>query len=250
MKKILLIVALLAVGLSAVAQDQFGTRYSAGINYKVFKGFHLTASEEVRLGSDFSFDRSYSNLGVSYKINDYLKTALDYDAIAVNKTSGLDWRHRVSLGVSESLSWNEFKFSLKETFQATYRVKDINTLQNPRTKLVFKTRAKVSYKPFHSRFTPYAQAELKLVLNGANWVTENGSTYTFDGHNDLYVNRIRFQGGTQYNFDKQNALEFFLLYDYLIDKDIDASRSKGTLKSITITQYPFFGLGLGYTFSF
>lgn len=254
MKKYLL-VALLAVlpVRSAFASDpeQFETRYSAKANWKVMPGFHLTASEEVRLGPSFNFDKTTTTLGSTYKVNNFMKVGLAYSAIGVSKSSGLDWRHRATLSVGESFKWDRFHFSFKESFQATYRTKeDLNTYQNPRTKLVFKARAKASYKPIHSRFTPYAQAELRFTLNGANWVTENNSTYTFAGYNDLYFNRLRFQAGTEYRFDLQNAVEFFVHYDYIIDKDVDYSRSQGAFQSITISKYPALGLGIGYLFSF
>lgn len=230
--------------------DSFGTRYNAGVDLKVAKGFHVSASEELRLDSSFGIDRSYTSLGATYKINDYLKAGLGYDAIAVNKSTYYDWRHRLSLGLTESYKVDQFRFSLKETFQATYRTKDVNTYQTPKTKLTFKTRAKVAYKPLNSRFTPYAQAELRVLLNGANWTSSDGTTYEYQGLNDVYVNRIRFQAGTEYKFDKHNALEVFALYDYIIDKDIDAKRSSATLKTITLTKYPFIGLGFGYVHSF
>ena len=254
MKKLLLTALLAALPLCfAFADDpeQFGTKYSAGINYKLMKGLHLTASEEVRLGSSFNFHKSTTTLGASCKLNDWLKTELDYSAIAVKKNSGLDWRHRVALNLAESYKLDEFHFSLRETLMATYRAKeDLDTYQTPRTKLMLKTRAKVSYKPVHSRFTPYAQAELRLLLNGANWNTTDGSTYSFEGYNDLYMNRIRAQAGTEFKINQQHALEFFVHYDYLIDKDIDYSRTLGKLKTITITRYPYVGLGVGYVFSF
>lgn len=252
MKKVFLICALLAAGVSAFAGDDlFGTKYSAGVDYKLTKGLHLSASEEVDLGSSFNFHKSTTSLGTSYKVCDWFKAGLEYSAIGVCKSSGLDWRHRLSLGLTESVKWDSFRFSLKETFQATYRVKeDLDTYQYPRTKLVLKTRAKVSYKPVHSRFTPYAQAELKLLLNGANWTSDDGLTYSFAGHNDVFVNRIRFQAGTKYNFTKEHAIELYVHYDYRTDKDIDYSRTLGQLQTITITKYPFVGLGLGYVYSF
>ncbi|MBO4469107.1 MAG: DUF2490 domain-containing protein [Bacteroidales bacterium] len=254
MKRLLLTVALAALPLClahADDPDQFGTRYSAKVNYKLMPGLHLTASEELRLGSSFDFNKTTSSVGATYKIDDWLKVGLDYSAIGVNKKSGLDWRHRLALGVSESYKGYFLHFSLKETLQATYRVKeDMDTYQYPRTKLVFKTRAKVTYKPIHSRFTPYAQAEMRLLLNGANWTSADGIVYSFEGHNDLYMDRIRLQAGTKFNLAKEHAIELFLHYDYLVDKDIDYSRTDGVLKSITITKYPYLGLGFGYEFSF
>lgn len=255
MKRFLLVVALAALPLcSAFASgdpEQFGTKYSAKANWKVMQGLHIIASEEVKLGSSFGFDKTTTTLGGTYKLNNYMKAGLAYSAIGVSKSSGLDWRHRATLSLTESWKYEQFHFSVKESFQATYRVKEnMNTYQNPRTKLVFKTRAKASYKPVHSRFTPYAQAEIKLMLNGANWVSDDDVTYTFDGHNDLYFNRLRLQAGTEYRFNLQHAIEFFVHYDYLIDKDVDYSRTLGKLQTITITQYPYIGLGVGYLFSF
>lgn len=254
--KRLLFAALLAVIpiCQAFADDdpeQFGTRYSAQANWKVAQGIHLKASEEVRLGPAFNFDKTTTTLAGSYKINNFMKVGLAYSAIGVSKSSGLGWRHRAALSLTESYKWDQFHFSFKETFQATYRVKEnLNTYQTPRTKLMFKTRARASYKPIHSRFTPYAEAELRFLLNGANWVSDDDITFSFDGHNDFYMSRLRLQAGTEYRFNLQHAVELFLHYDYIIDKDIDYSRTLGQLQTITISQYPYLGLGVGYLFSF
>ena len=252
MKKFFIAAALIAACLSAFAEDyeSFGTKYKAGVDYKVFQGFHLRASEAVLLDSSFGFDRSNTTVGATYRFNDWLKAGLDYSAIAVSKSYGLDWRHRLTFGVTESWKLDGFKFSFRESLMATYRTRDIDTYENPRTKLIFKTRAKVSYKPFHSRFTPYALAEMRLLLNGAKWSENDSGTWVFDGHSDIYFNRIAFQAGTLFHLDKQNALEFYAQYNYVIDKDVDAVRATGVFKSLTITHYPRVELGLGYTFSF
>lgn len=255
MKRVLLTAVLAALPLCCVFAsgdpEQFGTKYSAKVNWKVAQGIHLMASEEVHLGPSFNFEKTTTTLGGTYKLSNFMKVGLAYSAIGVSKKSGLDWRHRASLHLSESYKWDQLHLSFKESFQATYRVKeDLNTYQNPRTKLVFKARAKASYKPVHSRFTPYAQAEARFLLNGANWVSDDGTTYSFDGYNDLYFSRLRLQAGTEFRFDLQHAIELYVHYDYLIDKDVDYSRSLGQLQTITISQYPYLGLGVGYLFSF
>ena len=61
--------------------DAFGARVSAEVDYKIMKGMHVSVSEEVRfLGGSDIFDRSYSQVGFTYKICDYLKAGVSYTA--------------------------------------------------------------------------------------------------------------------------------------------------------------------------
>ena len=85
--------ALLALPTFVLAQDaiddgtDFGGRISAEADKKLAKGLHAFANGEVRFNDNFgSFYRYQGTAGVSYKVNDYLKTALSYTLIENKKT--------------------------------------------------------------------------------------------------------------------------------------------------------------------
>lgn len=252
--------------------DSFGARLSGEVDYKIMKGMHVYASEELRFfgGSDF-IDRSYSELGFSYKINDHLKVAVSYTAIAVNKKEVImpdneeitlqwtEWRHRVSADLTASVKVGQWRFSLRERIQGTYKMRELNNYQQPQMGWVLRSRLKVAYKFRSVPFEPYAYFEPRLLLNGAKWSEESlGKNYenaSFLGHKDVYFNRYRCAAGLEWKLNKRNSLDFYMLYDHLYDKEIDA-RKEGSIKGVVL-KAPIHGIssdrisvGVAYKYSF
>lgn len=270
-----LLVALFIAPVAAHADDDdsdsFGARVSAEVDYKIMKGMHVSVSEEVRLlGGENLFDRSYSEVGFSYKICDYLKAGVSYTAIAVQKTetvlgnkdmttNWIEWRHRVSGDITASFKAGQWRFSLRERVQGTYKMSDVNNYQQPQMKWVLRSRVKVAYKFRSVSLEPYAYFEPRLLLNGAKWSEESlGEDYgkaEFLGYDDVYFNRYRGAVGLEWKLNKRNSLDFYVLYDNLYDKEIDA-RKEGSKKGVglkaPITGYSSNRLsaGVSYKFSF
>lgn len=269
MKRKMLVAALFAAILpltSARGQENedgtvFGTRVSAEADYKITKGLHLYANEELRFGGDFSFDRSYTGAGLSYKICSWLKSDIEYNAIAVAKTTDggigyTDWRHRGTVGLMASLKYGPWRFSVREKVQGTYRTKDINEFQKTRFLLESRTRLKVAYKFYSAPFEPYALCEMKVALNGPKWSAESFDTDLFDravweGHNDVYVNRWRAEAGVEWLLDARSAIKFYCLYDRCMDREIDSNKEGTALKVPSVTlKSDRINVGVGYVFSF
>lgn len=252
--------------------DAFGARVSAEVDYKIMKGMHVSVSEEVRfLGGSDIFDRSYSQIGFTYKICDYLKAGLSYTAVAVQKTkvempdteeivtNWTEWRHRVSGDLTASYKVGQWKFSLRERVQGTYKMRELNNYQQPQMGWVLRSRLKVAYEFRSVPLEPYAYFEPRLVLNGAKWGEEStGDNYKdadFLGHKDVYMNRYRGAAGLEWTLDKRNSIDFYVLYDSLYDKEIDARKEdskKGVqLKApITGVSAQRVSVGIGYKYSF
>ena len=252
--------------------DSFSARISAEADYKVARGLHIYASEEFRFGGKDIMDRSYTEIGASYKINSHLKVALAYTAIAVYKseTTALndnmkmvkywyDWRHRVSADVTGSFKAGQWRFSLRERIQGTYKTRELNNYQQPQTAWVLRSRLKASYKFRNAPLEPYAAFEPRLVLNGAKWSAE-GVTSAFEeagfsGHKDVYFNRLRGSVGVEWKLNSRHSLDFYGIYDYLRDKEIDA-RKEGSAKGVLLKAPVLLqtghrvSVGVGYKFSF
>ena len=159
MKKIM-IIALVAVfwGMPSVSKAQTdvaldtetGARLSLSVDKKLARGLHLLFEEEVRMDNNFSaFDRFHTTLGVNYKLNDYLKVGIGYAMINPYSTANSafkDSRHRLMLDATGSLRFSDWRLSLKERFQATYRSGEMNLYQHPRTSLTLKSRLKLQYQ--------------------------------------------------------------------------------------------------------
>lgn len=252
--------------------ESFGARVSAEVDYKIMKGMHVNVSEELRFfGGSHILDRSYSQVGFSYKICDYLKAGVSYTAIAVQKsktempdteeitTNWTEWRHRVSGDLTASYKLGQWKFSLRERVQGTYKMRDLNNYQQPQMGWVLRSRLKVAYKFRSVPLEPYAYFEPRLVLNGAKWseesVGENYKQATFLGHKDVYMNRYRGAAGLEWNIDKRNSLDFYVLYDNLYDKVIDArkedsNKGEGLKKPVTGVSSDRLSVGISYKYSF
>lgn len=252
--------------------DSFSTRISVEADYKVMRGLHIYASEELRLGGRDIMDRSYTELGASYKIDSHLKVALSYTAIAVYKSetteleNGMelsrywyDWRHRISADITGSVKVGQWRLSMRERIQGTYKTRELNNYQQPQTAWVLRSRFKVSYIFRSAPFEPYACFEPRLLLNGARWSDAGMSPLyeesVFIGHNDVYFNRLRGAAGVEWKLNSRHSLDFYGIFDYLRDKEIDARKegsSKGTtLKSSIVWQTGCrLSIGVGYKFSF
>ena len=268
--------ALFAAPLAAHADDDdsdsFGARVSAEVDYKIMQGMHVHVSEEVRFfGGSNLIDRSYSEIGFSYKFCDYLKAAVSYTAIAVPKTKvempdtevitteWTEWRHRVSGDLTASFKAGQWRFSLRERVQGTYKMRELNNYQQPQMGWVLRSRLKVAYKFRAVPLEPYAYFEPRLCLNGAKWseesLDENYKEAEFLGHKDVYMNRYRGAAGLEWKLDKRNSLDFYVLYDNLYDKVIDARKEdskKGVqLKApVTGVSSDRLSVGIGYKYSF
>lgn len=246
---------------------EVGGRLSVSVDKKLARGLHVSLEEEIRMDNNFgSFDRFHTTLDLSYKVNDYLKLGVGYAMI--NPYSSSDGafkssRHRLMLDATGSLRFGDWRLSLRERFQATYRSGDMNEYQNPRTALTLKSRLKLSYKGLR-RLEPYAYVELRNTLNapvisasydGTNYLTSALSQYGeagwfIDSWTGMYVNRVRGSIGFEYRLSKASRIDISLLADRIVDKVVDANAEGTKLKSYT-RETGFVGwINIGYSYSF
>lgn len=246
---------------------EFGGRLSVSVDKKLARGLHVSLEEEIRMDNNFgSFDRFHTTLGLSYKVNDYLKLGVGYAMINPYSSSNSAFkssRHRLMLDATGSLRFGDWRLSLRERFQATYRSGDMNEYQNPRTALTLKSRLKLSYKGLR-RLEPYAYIELRNTLNapvisasydGTNYLTSALSQYGeagwfIDSWTGVYVNRVRGSVGFDYRLSKASSIDVSLMADRIMDKVVDANAEGTKLKSYT-RETGFVGwINIGYSYSF
>lgn len=278
MKRIIYIVALsaafMASPLTMRADDDdsqaFDARVSAEADWRIRKGMHAYVSEELRFGGSNILDRSYTEVGFSYKFSDYLKTAVSYTAIAVHETvpsadapdvmeHSIEWRHRLSGDITAMYDFGQWRISLRERIQGTHKTHDVNNYQQPQTGWVLRSRLKVAYKFRSAPLEPYAYFEPRLMLNGAKWSEEStGADYksaAFLGHKDVYFSRYRGAAGLEWTLNSRNSIDFYALYDHLYDKFIDA-RKEGSNKGVQLKAQiegivsDRISVGIGYKYSF
>ena len=261
------------------ARPDFGGRVSAEIDKKLAKGLHGFANGEFRFNDNFgNFSRYQGTAGVSYKVNDYLKTAVSYTFIETKKTKDSTdiWkaRHRFTFDLTGSYRIGDFKLSLRERFQVTHRTDDVNEYQDNKNACVLRSRFMAQYKGL-SDWTPYAYVDVRNTLNAPKWSYkfDNGnfrsitdSTHidstNFQGNKDVYINRVRLGLGAEWELSKQHSFDFFVLYDFCFDRDIDVKKkskikkdgtvkyNKNDLESVLYRKSRNVSIGIGYKFSF
>ena len=252
-----------------VALDpEFGGRVSLSLDKRIVKGLHVSLEEEVRFDNNFgSLDRLQTTLALSYKVHPNIKLGLGYALInGYGAHSGLfkNPRHRFMADATGTLHFDNWNLSLRERFQVTRRTGDYNVYQNPKNALILKSRLKAQYKGF-SKVQPYAYFEVRNYLNapviaaaydGSVYVTlddyseEGEAGWFLTGFNGGYINRLRGSLGADIRLDKHNTLNFYILCDYLMEKQVDANAEGTKLKSYT-KETGFRGwIGAGYEFAF
>ena len=248
MKKIVIALALL-VPFTAFGQSfSTGGRASVGVDYKISKGFHIEAREEVRAASGFAgLGSTRTSIGLSYKPLSFLKVGVGYVLInpyKINKELDDDtyytgfWapRHRFMADVTGTLKAGKFNFSLRERLQFTHNADDnLNVYQSTRNALALKSRIGVKYKGF-KYVDPSLSFEVRAALNDP-WGTVSGSaettntskreyyTYTHTGYTHAYINRLRLNLGADIVPNKHHTITPYVLFDYLMDYEIDTNGS-------------------------
>lgn len=275
MKKLIFALALFAP-LAAWGQDfNFGARASAEVDYKIVKGLHISAGEELRMADNFAGLGSLrTSVGLSYKPLKFLKVGVGYILInpyKINKELDPDvyytgfWapRHRVYGDVAGSVKFGAFQFTLKERLQLTHNsYAGLNTYQSTRNVLGLKSKLTVKYKGLRT-FQPYLAFEIRAALNDP-WGTASGEAqltgqtkrtyyyYTPAGHTHAYINRYRVELGGDIIFSRQHSLQPYLLLDYLNDYVIDTNADGNRIfTDNTGWENSFCGIfGIQYSFSF
>ena len=281
MKKIVLALALLAPVAAFGQTFSAGGRASVGVDYKIVKGLHIEAEEEVRSADNFSGLGSLrTTLGVTYKPLSFLKVGLGYTLINPYKIdkelddnslySGF-WapRHRLFADATGTLKLGQFNLSLRERLQLTHNADEgMNVYQSTRNALALKSRIGLKYKGWRY-VEPSLSFEVRAALNDP-WGYASGSAkitgetkreyydYTHTGYTHAYINRLRLNLGADINLSKRHCLNPYLLFDYLMDYEIDTNGAdKWATKGVRIftdsTGWVYamnLIIGLKYTYSF
>lgn len=262
MKRLILLCAAVLLPFAAGAQTvELGARASVGADYKIVKGLHLQAEEEIRTGVN-AFDSFRTTIELTYKPVKYVKVGTGYTLINSYSSSDQAFkspRHRFFLEATGYLPVGDFQFSLKEKLQLTHRTGDFNVYQNTPNLVASKTRLGVKYKGW-KKFVPGVSAELRVALNnptigtlGATGTTKSGKTYyeyTPAGYDTADLDRLRLNLSGEIKFNKHHSLTPYVLVDFCSDYEIDTNSEGTRLFSAQYNKYTALSAGLSYVFSF
>lgn len=262
--KRLLVLAILLLPLAGAAQTvmEWGTRTSVEANYKISKGVHLYAEEEMRTRNAV-FEDVRTTLGFTYKPVKAFKMGVGYTLINAKKLSTGEFkapRHRVFADFSGTLRAGYFQFTLKERFQLTHRSGAFNAYEKTPNALAVKSKLTLKYTAW--RITePYLSVEVRTALNepwgkvsGEPEWNSKGTKVHYDyqptGYTHVYNNRYRGELGVNFELGRSHALKPFVLLDYCTDYDLDINGEGNHLFSAAYTDVICLSMGLSYVFSF
>ena len=224
MKRIL-ILFLSALPLAAVAQgDDFGLDFTLEAKKKLNSKWSISLEGEWRSRDNAKTnDRWSAGLAVDYKVAKWLKASAGYtflyDHNEKTNNSGKKYadywgtRHRFNVSLTASQRLGDFKFSLRERWQYTYRPEktvqryyvsdgseaDEHTYTG-KGKNVLRSRFQIEYDKKNFALKPYANVEL---------------------FNAWSLEKTRLTVGTDWELSKQHSLGAFYRYQIVNSNDFD-----------------------------
>lgn len=263
MKRLILLM-FLALPASSFAQTatEWGARASVEANYKITKGVHLYAEEELRSQAT-SLGSVRTTLGFTYKPAKAVKLGIGYTLINTRDNSTGSFkapRHRFFADVTGNLQLGYFQLSLKERIQFTHRSGSFNVYQNTPNALALKSKFTIKYRGFLIA-EPYVSFELRTALNDpwgtttgeAQWNKKGTKTYydyTHSGYTHVYNNRYRGEAGVTFDLSRTHELKAYVLIDYNDTYQLDTNSDGTKLFSAQYVTSFMLSPGLSYVFNF
>ena len=217
--------SLFSLQFSAQTENDAGMWSTFTLQKKINKKISVVIDQEFRLRENFQrINLFYTNIGIDYKINKYLKISPSYRAIQkMRLNSTLSHRHRLSLDATLKKKFNNVILAERVRYQI--EVQDFLTSTKgklPEQFLRFKTDVKYD---LHNKITPFVSCELRYQIR--SW-RGNDMLYNYGFH------RIRNIIGADYQLNDTHTITIY----YLVQNEFNIK----DLENIYI-------LGLAYTIS-
>ena len=213
-----------SVGKAQQSNDA-GMWNTLSIQHSLTKKVNLVIDQEFRLRENYQrINLFYTNIGIDYKYNKFLKISPTYRTIQKKRLDGTySFRHRLMLDVTVKKKFEKITLSERIRYQA--EVQDYYTSR--KRKLVeqflrFKTDIKYAAT---EKITPYYSCEFRYQIHAPRG---DGPLY------DKGFHRVRNVLGAEYEINKKNSVNLYYLYQ--------------TEFNIS-TPETIFILGIGYTLS-
>ncbi len=256
MKKILILLAAAAMTATAAAQtmplaksseSDVQGRFRAGLTIPIGSKVNIGWSEQLRLDDNFgSVDKVVSSLSVGYKPLTFLKLGAEYCFVNEHDAAeGWDIRHRLNFDATGSYRAGRVKLSLRERVRLRFRSDSVNKYEKPDPFVTLRTRLKAAYDIRHSRWEPYAYAELYVTLNAPAPV-DNFKTAPLS--RDNYINRVRLAVGTEYKIDRRNRLDFYYMVHFNREFRARYKAGSGEMKEWSLVRQCSHVFGIDYNF--
>ncbi len=175
------------------------------VQHAISKKINLVVDQEFRLKENYQrINLFYTNAGLDYKLNKFIKISPSYRAIQkrrLNET--FSYRHRLMLDVAAKKKFQQFTFSERVRYQC--EVQDFNTSRKGKLIEQFlRFRTDLKYN-INKRVTPFISCELRCQIRASRG---DGRLY------DKGFHRVRNIIGTDVIINKKNTLSVYYLAQY------------------------------------
>ena len=180
--------------------SDFGAWTTLSIEKKINKNFSANLTEELRFFQNLNrFNLSYTNLGLSYKLNKSVKFSLVYRFIQkYTQENYISWRHRIYLDMQLKQKFYPLTFVFRSRLQS--QIRDYYSSSDGYIpERYWRNKFDVRYEI--GRFlAPYIAAEFRYqFVNDRN--KEANSRF----------NRGRYYLGMQYQYSERTSFDFYLM---------------------------------------
>lgn len=198
------------------AQEDAGLWSSISLQHKFTQRLSAGISEQLRLYQNISaVDQFFTDVSLEYGFTKNFKASLNYRLISKNQLEYYSTRHRFYLDLSYKYKLSPLVLVLRERLQQ--QVADLNSSDNGHIPEWY-SRTKFSVKvDLGKKITPYVAAEMFYLIDDAV-------------EDPQVIDRVRYEAGVDYEFNRRHSLNFF----YLIQESY-------------VSDERDFIIGLGYT---
>jgi long-subunit fatty acid transport protein len=176
------------------------------VNKEFTDKFSVGIDQELRLRDNLStINLIYTNVGASYKVNDYFKVGLVYRFIDKHKDD-FTWgvRHRGYIDLTFRVKPADFTISYRARFQSEWRGYGYEGIYGRVPEIFMRNQVKIAYK-INDNISPYIGSEVR-------WQIQNPRIPYHQS-----IDRGRFFAGINYEFNKHHTIGSY----YLLQKEVN-----------------------------
>jgi hypothetical protein len=200
----LLLLSFLILPRVTEAQDitnDFGVWTSVSYGKDISKKFDFSIEQEFRLQNNATqLERTFTDVGIDYKVEKWLQFGVDYRFILDRRPSG-DYgvRNRITTDAILKKQLHRFRLAYRARLQWELKGYNYNREYGFAPTWDFRNRFKASYQ-LNRIWEPFVALDVRLLITDAN------KPYITNA-----IDRFRLFVGTEYNMSSDFTLEFFFL---------------------------------------
>ncbi|HOY30898.1 MAG TPA: DUF2490 domain-containing protein [Bacteroidales bacterium] len=197
-KRIVLFFAGLLTATTCFSQVQDANLWIyAGIEKKIIPGLSVNLNQEFRMNENFTeLGTFFTDAGVTYKINKYLKISANYRFINKRRSNdSYSMRHRYYFDLTLRKKFNPVVITLRTRFQSQY-TDVLSSADGEIPANHIRNKLMIKYDDGRS-IKPYFYAEIYSPLKRPY---------------DIFLDNTRYCAGLEYEINRMNTIDLFYMF--------------------------------------